>query len=141
MAEQEVPVTFKVAKIHPQIVSKGKSHQSLFRTDILGAGVQVVTTGGETNLHAHAGADAAWLVLAGQVTFYGEGDKIVAKLGRHEMLLIPRGVPYWFESSGDEPLVVLRFSARAQDTENKRINMTERKALPREVLPDTYFEG
>ena len=141
MSEQEVPAPYKVAKIRPQIVSRGKKGFSLFRTDIFGATVQVVTEGGETNLHAHAGSDAAWLVLAGEATFYGEGDKIVAKLGKHEMLLIPRGVPYWFESSSKEALVIMRFSARAQNTLDKRIDYTERNPKPREVIPDTYFEG
>ncbi|MBI2988968.1 MAG: cupin domain-containing protein [Deltaproteobacteria bacterium] len=141
MSEQEVPAPFKVAKIRPEIVSRGKKGFSLFRTDILGATVQVVTEGGETNLHAHAGSDAAWLVLAGEATFYGEGDKIVAKLGKHEMLLIPRGVPYWFESSSKEPLVIMRFSARAQDTADKRIDYTERKEKPRDVIPGVYFKG
>jgi mannose-6-phosphate isomerase-like protein (cupin superfamily) len=141
MVETDVPAPFKVAKIHPQMVSRGKKGASLFRTDILGATVQVVTEGGETNLHAHAGSDATWLVVAGQATFYGEGDKVVARLEKNEMLLIPRGTPYWFESSSKEPLVIMRFSARAQNTPDKRIDYTERKAKPREVIPDEYFQG
>jgi mannose-6-phosphate isomerase-like protein (cupin superfamily) len=141
MADIETPAPFKVAKINPQMVSRGKKGQSLFRTDILGATVQVVTEGGETNLHAHAGSDATWLVVAGQATFYGEGDKVVAKLDKNDMLLIPRGVPYWFESSSKEALVIMRFSARAQNTPDKRIDYTERKPKPREVIPDTYFAG
>jgi mannose-6-phosphate isomerase-like protein (cupin superfamily) len=141
MAELETPAPFKVAKINPQMVSRGKKGQSLFRTDILGATVQVVTEGGETNLHAHAGSDATWLVVAGQATFYGEGDKVVAKLDKNDMLLIPRGVPYWFESSSKEALVIMRFSARAQNTPDKRIDYTERKAKQRDVIPDTYFAG
>jgi len=141
MAELETPAPFKVAKINPQIVSRGKKGQSLFRTDILGATVQVVTEGGETNLHAHAGSDASWLVLGGQATFYGEGDKIVARLNKNEMLLIPRGTPYWFESTSKEPLVIMRFSARAQDTPDKRTDYTERKRKPQELVPGAYFEG
>src|ERR671922_1102735 len=93
MAKTDVPTPFKVAKIHPQMVSRGKKGASLFRTDILGATVQVVTEGGETNLHAHAGSDATWLVIAGQATFYGEGDKVVARLENNEMVLVPRGEP------------------------------------------------
>ncbi len=141
MVELEVPAPFKVAKIHPQMVSRGKKGSSLFRTDILGATVQVVTEGGETNLHAHAGSDATWLVLAGQATFYGGTDKVVARLEKNEMLLIPRGTPYWFESSSQEPLVIMRFSARAQDTVDRRIDYTERKEKPRDVVPGAYFEG
>ena len=141
MSVEKVPQPFKVAKIQPQLVSRGKMSESLIRTDILSATVQVVTTGGETNLHAHNGTDALWLVLAGQATFYTEGDKVVAQLGRHEMLLIPRGTPYWFESSSAEPLVILRMGARAQDAENTRVNYTERKEKPREVVPGSYFQG
>lgn len=141
LVEKEVPQPFKVAKIQPEMVSRGKMSQSLIRTDILGATVQVVTTGGETNLHSHAGSDAFWLVLGGQVTFYTEGDKVVAKLGRNEGLLVPRGTPYWFESSSKEPLVILRLSARAQDTVEKRTDYTERKVKPREVIAGAYFEG
>jgi mannose-6-phosphate isomerase-like protein (cupin superfamily) len=141
MAELEVPAPFKIAKIHPQMVSRGKKGYSLFRTDILGATVQVVTEGGETNLHAHTGSDATWLVLAGEATFYGSSDKVIARLEKNEMLLIPRGTPYWFESSGKEPLVIMRFSARVKDGVDKRIDYTERKEKPREVIPRAYFEG
>ena len=141
MIEGEIPEPFKVAKIQPQMVSRGKMGNSLFRTDILGTTVQVVTEGGETNLHAHAGSDATWLVISGQATFYAKGDKVVARLDKNEMLLIPRGTPYWFESSSKEPLVIMRFSARVKDHIDRRIDYTERKAKPREVIPDAFFEG
>src|ERR671923_1630574 len=75
MAETDVPTPFKVAKINPQMVSRGKKGASLFRTDILGATVQVVTEGGETSLHAHAGSDATWLVVAGQRAVFWEGGE------------------------------------------------------------------
>ena len=39
MAEVETPAPFKFARIQPQMVSRGKKGQSLFRTDILGATV------------------------------------------------------------------------------------------------------
>jgi mannose-6-phosphate isomerase-like protein (cupin superfamily) len=137
----EVPAPFKVAKIRPQLVSRGKKGQSLFRTDILGATVQVVASGGETNLHAHAGSDASWLVISGKAKFYTEGDKLVAELEKNEMLLIPRGTLYWFESSSPEPLVIMRFSARAQDTPDKRVDKEPRRQLPREVVDGQYFES
>jgi mannose-6-phosphate isomerase-like protein (cupin superfamily) len=141
MDQQEVPEPFKVAKIHPQMVSRGKKGTSLFRTDILGATVQVVTEGGETNLHAHAGSDATWLVVSGQASFYAKGDKLVARLEKNEMLLIPRGTPYWFESSSKEPLVIMRFSSRVKDHIDRRIDYTERKQKPQELIPDAYYEG
>ena len=57
------------------------------------------------------------------------------------MLLIPRGTPYWSESSSKEPLVIIRFSARVKDHIDRRIDYTERKPKPREVIPDAFFEG
>ena len=70
-----------------------------------------------------------------------ELSEISTKLDKNDMLLIPRGVPYWFESSSKEALVIMRFSARAQNTPDKRIDYTERKPKPRDVIPDTYFAG
>ena len=72
------------------------------------------------------GQDGFWFVLGGLVRFYGEGDKVLAELGKHEGVLIPRGFPYWFENAGDEPLEILRLGSSAQDTENKRIDYTPR---------------
>jgi mannose-6-phosphate isomerase-like protein (cupin superfamily) len=142
MIEQAAPpAPYQVAKIRPEIVSKGKSHQKLFRTDVLSAGVQVVSEGGETNLHAHSATDAVWLVLDGQATFYGEGDEVLAKLDRFEALLIPHGAPYWFESSSDEPLVILRFGAQVPGIGIERVNYTERRQLPSEVVAGAFFNG
>jgi hypothetical protein len=36
--------------------------------------------------------------------------------------------------------VILRFGARDQNTENTRINYTERKEKPKEVVAGSYFE-
>lgn len=54
----EQPKGFEVFEINPQIVAKGKKTTELVRTDLIRANVQVVTDGGETNLHAHTGMDA-----------------------------------------------------------------------------------
>jgi mannose-6-phosphate isomerase-like protein (cupin superfamily) len=122
------------------MVSRGKKVDRLVKTDILSASVQVVTSGGETNLHAHADSDALWLVLDGEATFYSEGDRIVATLRRHDALVIPRGTPYWFESSSETPLVILRVGAKAQDVKEGRIDYTQRRALPRDTI-DAFFQG
>jgi mannose-6-phosphate isomerase-like protein (cupin superfamily) len=50
-------------------------------------------------------------VLAGRARFYTEGDALVADLGRHEGVLIPRGFKYWFEQTGDESLQILQVHA------------------------------
>jgi mannose-6-phosphate isomerase-like protein (cupin superfamily) len=108
----------------PQTDGTGKVHSFLCRSDILSAGIQLVTDGGETNLHAHGGNDGFWFVLSGRARFYGEGDVVIADVGKHEGILIPRGFPYWFEKAGDEPLEIMRVGATAQNEKNERINYT-----------------
>jgi mannose-6-phosphate isomerase-like protein (cupin superfamily) len=130
---------FEVYKINPQIVAKGKNVTELVRTDLIRANVQVVTDGGETNLHAHTGMDATWTVLQGAATFYGKGDEVIAKLEKHEGILITRATPYWFESSGDEPLVILHVMAYQPGATAKRIDYTPRKELPRDIVEGKFF--
>jgi oxalate decarboxylase/phosphoglucose isomerase-like protein (cupin superfamily) len=110
----------------PEFDGVKKSIQ-LCRSDLLRGLVQVVKKGGENNLHAHTADDAFWMVLKGSVRFYGEGDAVIAELGPYEGVLIPRGFKYWFESAGEEPLEILRVSARDQNVENRRIDYTPLK--------------
>lgn len=130
---------FEIFEVSPQIVAKGKQTTELVRTDLIRANVQVVTEGGENNLHAHTGMDAIWVVLQGAATFYGQGDKVVGKLQKHQGILIPRPTPYWFESSGDEPLVILHVMAYQPGATVKRIDYTPRKELPREMVEGKFF--
>ena len=104
-----------------------KKSMLMCTSDLMRVHAQVVKTGGENNLHTHTGEDAFWLVLSGAMKFYGEGDKLIAELKKHEGIMVPRGFKYWFESSSDEPLEILRVSARDQTTENKRVNYTPLK--------------
>jgi mannose-6-phosphate isomerase-like protein (cupin superfamily) len=68
--------------------------------------------GGEVALHHHTDGDATWVVLGGEVTFYGEGDQVLAKAGPREAVLIPRNTMYWFTNSGTAPLEMFRISAK-----------------------------
>jgi mannose-6-phosphate isomerase-like protein (cupin superfamily) len=130
---------FEVFEVKPQIVAKGKQVTELVRSDLIRANVQVVTDGGETNLHAHTGMDAIWVVMQGEATFYGKGDQVVGKLSKYQGILIPRPNPYWFESSGDEPLVILNVMAYQPGAVAKRIDYTPRKELPRDVVEGKFF--
>jgi mannose-6-phosphate isomerase-like protein (cupin superfamily) len=88
-----------------------KTFVKLARTNRMLAYVQVLSLGGENNLHSHGHLDGFWMVLKGRVRFYGEGDKLLAKLGPHEGILVPRNFRYWFESAGPEPLELLQVEA------------------------------
>jgi mannose-6-phosphate isomerase-like protein (cupin superfamily) len=74
--------------------------------------VQVLEKGHHNRLHSHRNEDGYWFVLGGQATFYGGGDQIIAQLGRYEGMLVPAGTRYWFESTGEEPLELLRVTYR-----------------------------
>ena len=117
---------FKKFEIKPQLLKSGKTSSRLAGTDILSCGVQVVASGGETNLHAHNAQDAIWLVLDGKAKFYTTGDEVVAELGKHEALLIPKGELYWFESASEENLVILRIAATDKNSPNTRTDAGER---------------
>jgi mannose-6-phosphate isomerase-like protein (cupin superfamily) len=104
-----------------------KKSMVLCNSDLMRVMVQVVKDGGENNLHSHTGDDAFWYVLNGSVKFYGEGDKLIGEFNKGEGILIPRGFQYWFESSGGEPLEILRVTAKDQTVENKRVNHTPLK--------------
>jgi mannose-6-phosphate isomerase-like protein (cupin superfamily) len=105
---------------------EAKAIVELARTGLLSAHVEIVRRGGETNLHAHNGEDAMWFVLGGRAAFYDQ-DGAKRTLERNDAILLPSGVRYWFESVGDEPLEILRFSARDRRVEHSRTDVTERK--------------
>ncbi len=109
-----------------------KKSMLLCNSDLMKVMVQVVKDGGENNLHSHTGDDAFWFVMSGAVKFYGEGDKLIGEFKKHEGILIPRGFQYWFESSGSEPLEILRITAKDQNVENKRVNYTPLKRWQQE---------
>ena len=104
-----------------------KKTTTVCSSDLMKVQVQVVKDGGENNLHTHTGDDAFWFVISGAVKFYGEGDKLVGEYKKGEGILIPRGFKYWFESGSKEPLEILRVTAKDQNVENKRVDLSPQK--------------
>ena len=96
-------------------------------SDLMKVQVQVVKNSGENNLHTHTGEDAFWYVISGAVKFYGEGDKLVGEYKKGEGILVPRGYKYWFESASQEPLEILRVTAKDQNIDNKRVDLSPQK--------------
>jgi mannose-6-phosphate isomerase-like protein (cupin superfamily) len=97
----------------------------LAATELVGASVQILSEGGENNLHYHSGEDGFWMVLQGRVKFYGP-DGPIGEYGPHEGLIMPHNARYWFEavtSAGE--LQILHVAGR-RPTNNRRINIGER---------------
>ncbi len=87
--------------------------------------VQVFEKGVHNNLHVHLTEDGYWIVLGGRARFYGEGDTIIAELGKYQGLLIPAGTKYWFEGISDEPLEILRVNYRVREGPRVAVNEDE----------------
>lgn len=91
--------------------------------DMLRLDMQKIRGGGETNMHSHTGADSVWFVLAGSGRFYGSGDDDKFDLNVNDGIFIPHSTPYWFESTGSEPLEIFHIVARDVRIEkNERVN-------------------
>jgi mannose-6-phosphate isomerase-like protein (cupin superfamily) len=119
------PTVFKYTT--PQ-TEKPKTIVRLCRSDLLYSSVQVLKEGGENNMHAHNAQNGFWFVLSGRVRFYGEGEKVLAELGPHEGIHIPRGFYYWFESCSHELLELLQVEAIDLTVkQNLRLNATQRQ--------------
>ena len=106
----------------------------LARTDRMIGILQVLKSGGENNLHSHAHFDGFGFVLKGRVRFYGDDDVVIGEYGPYEGVMVPRHVPYWFESVGDEELHLLQVESfdvplrTPQDIAADRINHRPRGA-------------
>lgn len=119
----------KVMKyVQPEEDFAGKALIRLVQSDILMGNVQVVREGGDNNLHSHAGMDGFWFVLKGKARFYGpENDTVIAELGPHQGVFIPRNFAYWFEKIGDEELEILQVEAIDRTVRNTRTDHTAMK--------------
>jgi mannose-6-phosphate isomerase-like protein (cupin superfamily) len=132
---------FSYTKQEPK---KNKGMQLMCRSDIIVGAVQVVKKGGETNLHSHKLLDGVWFVLKGRARFYTMDDQLVADLGPHEGILVPRGYPYWFErGEGPDDLEILQVEASAKSVSSfeeyleDRVDYTPRK----KQVPDQDVAG
>jgi len=64
--------------------------------------------GGENRMHMHPTEDHTFYVLQGQGTFRLESDENEVVVNQYEGVFLPRGTNYWFTSTGDKTLIILR---------------------------------
>jgi quercetin dioxygenase-like cupin family protein len=65
-------------------------------------------TGGENVMHTHPTEDHTFYILEGQATFHIEKEENVVVADKYDGVFFPRGAFYWFHSSGDTKLIILR---------------------------------
>ena len=78
---------------------------TLFESSRILVGLNCFEPGQEHALHAHAGLDKVYQVIAGSGEFLLEGRTIAMQAG--VMLVAPEGVPHGIRNTGRERLVVL----------------------------------
>ncbi len=113
---------------------QGKALVRLAQSDIMFSAIQIIEDGGDNNLHSHAAMDGLWFVLGGRARFHGTTeDVVIAELGPHEGIFIPRDLPYWFEKIGDDRLVLLQVEAIDRTVKNTRTDYNEQKQSAADV--------
>jgi mannose-6-phosphate isomerase-like protein (cupin superfamily) len=103
-------------KLRCQLPTQGRSDMIVAATPLMNIVLKAYAAGGENTLHAHQNEDHAFISLQGFATFYGAGDKVIARIGKNEGIMIPKGALYRFEAGTDEPLVLLRVGANYPGT-------------------------
>ena len=84
---------------------------TLFQSPALLAGLNCLEAGQSHALHAHAGQDKLYVVLAGRGLYLRDGERL--SIGTGEMVVAPRGVAHGIENPGPERLIVLVVMAPA----------------------------
>ena len=59
---------------------------------------------------------------------------MACELGKHEGVVIPHGVKYWFESMGDEKLEIMHITGKVPGAKQDRLNFTP-------ILPQMEEKG
>jgi mannose-6-phosphate isomerase-like protein (cupin superfamily) len=120
----------QVFSLKTPLLSEGRTNLQVAATDLLKLRVKVYAEGGENGLHRHLDEDHSFVVLQGQATFHDDEDNI-SIVSKYEGIMLPRGAYYWFQSTGDENLVLLRVGAGRKSDRNYRLG-TEGRPLTRE---------
>jgi len=94
-----------------RLLAQGREDTALAETDLLKLRLKVYAAGGENAMHMHPYEDHSFIVLQGQATFFIGTDDNVKVLNKNEGVMLPRRVPYWFQSSASENLVMIRVGA------------------------------
>jgi mannose-6-phosphate isomerase-like protein (cupin superfamily) len=87
---------------------QGRTTEVRANTDLLTVTVKVYAEGGENAMHCHPEEDHAFIVIEGQATFHIDSDDNIKVINPLEGVMLPKGTFYWFESTGDRNLVMIR---------------------------------
>jgi mannose-6-phosphate isomerase-like protein (cupin superfamily) len=109
----DTPVKAETFRVRTPLTSRGRLDTVLAEGDNMQIRIKCYAEGGENVLHAHLDQDHSFIILQGRARFH-DGDGKAQELGRNEGIMLPRGAQYYFQSCGDEPLVLLRIAGRKE---------------------------
>jgi len=127
------------------LLSQGRTNKVLAQTDLLKLRIKVYAEGGENGLHTHHDEDHAFIILQGQATFHDEAGNATV-VNKYEGIMLPKGAYYYFQSTGDENLVLLRAGAGRKPeggyrlgTHGRPLTREENKHIPGVPIPGEFF--
>jgi quercetin dioxygenase-like cupin family protein len=89
-------------------IRAGKGDLVLPGSEQLSGVIKRYAEGGENKMHCHPTEDHTFYVLEGVATFHIDQDENEVVAGPHDAVYLPRGTNYWFLSSGDTKLIMIR---------------------------------
>jgi len=92
-------------------LKQGRTTDIRARTDLMTVTMKVYAEDGENGMHNHPHEDHSFIILEGEATFHIETDDNTKVVRRYEGILLPKKVNYWFQSTGDQNLVMVRVGA------------------------------
>jgi quercetin dioxygenase-like cupin family protein len=110
-----------VFNLRTPYLKQGRTTDIRARTELMTITSKVYAEGGENAMHNHPHEDHSFIVLEGQATFHIETDDNEQVVGRYEGVMLPRNVNYWFQSTGDDNLVMVRVGAIHKGVEHHRL--------------------
>ena len=129
MATETTPKA-QVFSLRTPLLSAGSTTDLVAQGDLSWYHIKVYAQGGENALHMHPTEEHSFVILEGEATFYdvNENPTVVTK---YQGVLLPKGALYYFQSTGDAQLVMLRIGAgaRAVPGEDSRLGADGRPLL------------
>ncbi len=118
--EKFTPFSFK----RPDDIPEGRrAHVRLCKGSLVRGTVQVLPSGGDTNIHCHPDADGFWFVIQGKVEWKNVDGELLGIFGPGEGIMVPRYARYSFNQTGDEELHLLQVVASANDGSKRRVGI------------------
>ena len=123
------------------VLAQGRYDSVMNKTEHLNLRIKVYAEGGENAMHFHNNEDHAFVVLQGQATFHTETDDNISVVNQWEGIMIPKGAPYYFQSSGDVNLVLLRAGTPGDRGAGGRMNPRGDSELTGHSAENKHIDG